>query len=210
MEVAEAPSPVALSPRRRRAPRLAALGAVLPLVLSVLLPPAGAGAVPEGAAADLGAYEGLWLRVESEAEERALVSSIERTLTTVPRLLRALASGVMRRQIRPDDRYEFVVADGSLWLATDGDSRHPLPLDGQPRERRDFDGNTMTVTSQIAEGGALETSWKRGDSHGTSVYRLAGDGSTLVVEKTIASPHFEVPVEFRHTYRRSAGVSAAP
>ena len=116
----------------------------------------------------------------------------------------------MRRQIRPDDRYEFVVEGGALWLATDGHSRHPLPLDGQPHERRDFDGNTMTVTSRIAAGGTLETTWRRGDSNGSSVYRLAEDKRTLVVEKTIASPHFDVPVEFRHTYQRSAGVSAGP
>ncbi len=213
MEVAEVRSPVAVPAPGRPARCAAALTALLSLLVGPLgLPalPARASSLPEGAEAALGGFEGLWLRVESDEEERALLASIERTLSTIPGLLRGLASGVMRRQIKPAGRYEFALEGGEFWLATGGRNRHPLPLDGQPRERRDGDGKAVTVTSQITADGALATTWQRDDSHGSEVYRLGEDGHTLVVEATIASPHFEVPVEFRSTFRRSAGVSAGP
>jgi hypothetical protein len=211
MEVAEARPPVAARASGRPIPRA---GGLVALLLALLSLPAALAAqaspLPETAEAPFRAFEGLWLRIQSEEEEQALLSSIERTLSSIPGLLRGLASGVMRRQIRPADRYEFAVEGGELFVATNGHRRRPLHLDGQPRERRDGDGTPVTVTSQIAADGSLETRWQRKDSHGSETYRLGEDGSTLVVEEVIASPHFDVPVEFRSTFRRSAGVSAGP
>jgi hypothetical protein len=160
------------------------------------------GCAPVPTPADLRRYQGVWVRIESTEERRALFAAIERAVMTIPRLLRALARTAMRREIKPPQRYEFVLEGDALWLAADGRAPSPLPLDGEPHEGSDLDGKPLVLCSRLA-GGALETRWQREDSRGSNLYRLSDDGERLVVVQTIESEHFEGPVAYRATFRRT-------
>ncbi len=163
------------------------------MAVSVLL----LAAVPLGAAAsDLNGFAGTWVRDAREHDDAARDAMIVRATEPMSFAFRGFARGVMRKRMVPIERY--VVEQGAGAPQIRNDKGVMFPLDGQAH----VTGENREVTSRLSERGEIEQSWKEGsDSHGTTVWRLEGNGR-LVVSQRVYDSHFAEPLEYSTTYRR--------
>ena len=154
-------------------------------------------AVPLGAAASgLDGFAGTWVRDARESDDAARDAMIVRATEPMSFAFRGFARGVMRRRMVPVEQY--VVEQGVGAPQIRNDKGVVFPLDGQAH----VTGEDREVTSRLSERGEIEQTWKEGpDSHGTTTWRLAGDGH-LIVSQHVFDPHFEAPLEYSTTYRR--------
>jgi len=157
-------------------------------------------AIPARApASDLEDFEGTWVRVDREREDAARYEEIDRVTEGMSFVFRGFARGVMRRRMRPVERY--VVARSAEVASIRADSGAEYPLDGRPHAGKE----DQQVTSWFTGEGEIEQSWRHGEeSHGTTVWRLDETGSRLVASDRVYDPHFERPVEYSTSYERLA------
>src|SRR2546425_12282492 len=147
-------------------------------------------------ASDLNGFAGTWVRDARERDDAARDEVILRATEPMSFAFRGFARGVMRKRMVPVERY--VVEPGAGAPQIRNDQGVVFPLDG----RAHVTGRDREVTSRVSERGEIEQSWKEGsDSHGTTTWRLAGDGH-LVISQRVIDPHFEAPFEYSTTYRR--------
>lgn len=147
-------------------------------------------------ASGLDGFAGTWVRDAREHDDAARDAMIVRVTEPMSFAFRGFARGVMRKRMVPSERY--VVEHGAGAPQIRNDRGMVFPLDGQVH----VTGENREVTSRLSERGEIEQSWKEGsDSHGTTVWRLAGDGR-LVVSQRVFDSHFEAPLEYSTTYRR--------
>jgi hypothetical protein len=173
--------------------RAAVAGAGRALAVSAVL----LAAVPLGATASgFEAFAGTWVRDARERDDAERDAMIVRATEPMSFAFRGFARGVMRRRMVPVERY--VVEQGAGVPQIRNDKGVVFPLDGQAH----VTGENREVTSRLSERGEIEQSWKEGsDSHGTTVWRLDGDGR-LIVSQRVVDSHFEAPLEYSTTYRR--------
>jgi hypothetical protein len=160
--------------------------------------------VPAGAlAAGLEDFEGTWVRVDREREDAARYAEIDRVTEGMSFVFRGFARGVMRRRMRPIERW--IVARGAEAVSIRTDAGVEFPLDGRPHPG----GQDQQVTSTFTGDGEIQQSWRHGEeSHGTTVWRLDETGSRLVLSDRVHDSHFARPVEYSTTYERAdAGLS---
>jgi hypothetical protein len=171
----------------RRAVRRAAAGACLaPLLVAAVA----------GAAGEIARFEGVWVRDARESDDTARDAEIVRATEAMSFATRGIARGIMRRRMVPAERYLIEAGPGKPTIRTDAGA--VLPLDG----RAHAIAIDHEVTSWLADGGEIEQTWREGsESHGTTVWRLDGNGH-LVVRQRVVDPHFPGPIEYATTYRR--------
>jgi hypothetical protein len=146
-------------------------------------------------AADVSTFIGTWVRDGRERDDAARDAMIVRATEPMSFAFRGFARGVMRRRMVPIDRY--VIEQGAVPQIRN-DKGGVFALDGRPH----VTGEDREVTSRLTERGEIEQTWKEGaDSHGTTTWRLAGDGQ-LVITQHVIDPHFAEPLEYSTTYRR--------
>ncbi len=156
-------------------------------------------AAAAGAAASaIGGFEGTWVRDARERDDAARDAMIVRATEPMSFAFRGFARGVMRKRMVPSEQY--VVEQGAEGPQIRNDRGIVFPLDG----RVHVTGEDREVTSRLMENGEIEQSWKEGsDSHGTTTWRVDGEGRLIVSQRVIDS-HFEAPLEYSTTYRRPA------
>ena len=148
-------------------------------------------------ASDLADFEGTWVRVDREREDAARYAEIDRVTEEMSFVFRGFARGVMRRRMRPIERW--VVARGAEAVSIRTDSGAEYPLDGRPHAGME----DQQVTSLFTDEGEIHQSWRHGEeSHGTAVWRLDEAGGRLVVSDRVLDSHFERPIEYSTTYER--------
>ena len=167
-----------------------ARGGRLAAILAVAALASYAGAVPT----DLGGFAGTWVRDARERDDAARDEMIVRVTEPMSLAFRGFARGVMRRRMVPVERYAIEAGEVPR-IRNDKGVEHPL--DGQPRVM----GEGREVTSRLV-GGEIEQSWKEGESHGTTTWRLE-DSDHLVVTQRVIDPHFTAPIEYATSYRRA-------
>jgi hypothetical protein len=167
-----------------------ARGGRLALALAV-----GALALSAGATTEVGGFAGTWVRHARERDDAARDQMIERVTEPMSVAFRGFARGVMRRRMVPAERYVIEAGDAPRIR---NDRGVDYPLDGQPR----VIDKDREVTSRVADGG-IEQSWKEGESHGTTTWRLE-DPDHLIVTQRVIDPHFEAPIEYSTSYRRES------
>ncbi len=153
------------------------------------------------AAAEPSAFAGTWIRDERERDDAAREAEIERVTESMSFAFRGFARGVMRRRMRPEEG--FAIAHDAVTVLIRADSGAEYWLDGQSYSG----GADQEVTSRLASDGTIEQTWRHGESHGTTVWRLPDAGDRLVVSDTVRDPHFSEPIAFSTTYRRLAAES---
>jgi hypothetical protein len=156
-------------------------------------------AVPSGvSASDLDGFTGAWVRTERERDDAAREAEIVRVTERMSFAIRGFARGMMRRRIRPEERYEIAKNSEGAWIRDDeGDV---IRIDG----RTHATGTGEESTCRLTDEREIEESWKHGaESHGVTVWRLADGGGRLVVSETIYNSNFEGPIEFSTTYERA-------
>ena len=147
-------------------------------------------------ASSLDGFAGTWVRAERKRDDAARDAMIVRATEPMSFAFRGFARSVMRKRMVPVDTY--VVEQGANAALIRNDKGVVFPLDG----RAHVTGRESEVTSRVADGGLIEQSWKEGSgSHGTTTWRLAGDGR-LVISQRVFDPHFETPLEYSTTYQR--------
>ena len=155
-------------------------------------------AIPARApAAGLEGFQGTWVRAERERDDAERDAVIVRATEPMSFTFRGFARGVMRRRMVPVEQY--VVEQGAGAPQIRNDKGVVLPIDGQTH----VTGEDREVTCRLSEHGEIEQSWKEGESHGTTTWRLAGERQ-LVVSQRVFDSHFEAPLEYSTTYRRVA------
>ena len=143
-------------------------------------------------------FAGTWVRTARARDDAARDAMIVRATEPMSFAFRGFARGVMRRRMVPTERYVVERAEGALQIRNDKGMVYPI--DGQPRAT----GERSEVTSRLSDRGEIEQSWKEGsDSHGTTTWRLDGEGR-LIVSQRVVDSHFEAPLEYSTTYRRPA------
>lgn len=147
-------------------------------------------------ASGLEGFQGTWVRAERERDDAARDAVIVRATEPMSFAFRGFARGVMRRRMVPVEQY--VVEQGAGAPQIRNDKGVVLLIDGRPH----VTGESREVTSRLSERGEIEQSWKEGDSHGMTTWRLAGDRQ-LVVSQRVFDSHFEAPLEYSTTYQRA-------
>ena len=120
--------------------------------------------------------------------------------------MRGIERRVMHSRIGPRERYEIAAAEDHESIRI---GLVVLQLDAESHEFTGDDGKTVVRTSQLSNG-AIVTHWQRGDSQGTSLYRISVEGRTLVVEVTIQPDRFPTPIAYKATYRRVCSQDGQP
>jgi hypothetical protein len=146
-------------------------------------------------AAGLDAFTGTWVRDGRERDDAERDAMIVRATEPMSFAFRGFARGVMRRRMVPVERY--VIEQGGAAPQIRNDKGVVLPIDGQPH----VTGENREVTARLSERGEIEQSWKEGDSHGTTTWRLASRNQ-LVISQHVVDWHFDAPLEYSTTYRR--------
>ena len=179
---------------------------VLAIGIGLLLVTAGA------ATADLklGPFAGEWRRVESQPDEPRL-ESIRAALRELSWVTRTMATPILQRSTTPPDRYEFRVdtsyPDGIALGQRDREPR-PLLLDG--RETEGVDKDLEVTTSALRREDGIETRWRTSQAHGSTVFRLSNDGTTLVVESLLQVTAISgvEPIRYETLFVRTPAVSS--
>jgi hypothetical protein len=155
-------------------------------------------ALPTGvAASDLDGFAGTWVRAERERDDSARDAMIVRATEPMSFAFRGMARGVMRKRMVPTERY--VIEQGAGVPQIRNDKGKVYPVDGKVH----VTDENREVTARLTERGEIEQTWKEGpDSHGTTVWRLTGDGR-LTISQRVYDSHFEAPLEYSTTYRRA-------
>jgi hypothetical protein len=146
-------------------------------------------------ASGIDGFAGTWVRDARDRDDLARDAMIVRATEPMSFAFRGFARGVMRKRMVPTERY--VVEQGAGVPQIRNDKGALFPLDGKPH----VTGRDREVTSRLTERGEIEQSWKHGDSHGTTTWRLS-NGDQLVVSQDIYDSHFAEPLEYSTTYRR--------
>jgi hypothetical protein len=148
-------------------------------------------------ASELDGFAGTWVRSHRERDDAAREAEIVRVTEAMSFPLRGIARSMMRRRIRPHERYEIGKNGEGAWIRdADGEV---TPVDGRPHIEQDG----SEVTARFTVEGAIEQSWKHEESHGVTVWRLADGGDRLVVSETIYNSNFEGPMRYVTTYQRA-------
>jgi hypothetical protein len=146
-------------------------------------------------AAGLDPFLGNWVRAERDHDDAARDATIVRATEPMSFAFRDVARGVMRRRMVPVERY--VVESGAPPVIRN-DKGMVFPLDGRAHPT----GEDRECANRLTEAGEIEQSWKEGsDSHGTTIWRIDGEGHLIVTQRVI-DPHFEAPLEYSTTYQR--------
>jgi hypothetical protein len=149
------------------------------------------------ASAGLDAFTGTWVRVERERDDAARDAMIVRVTEPMSIAFRGFARGVMRKRMVPVERY--VIEQGASGPQIRNDKGVVLPIDG----RTHVTGQDREVTARLSETGEIEQTWKEGESHGVSTWRLEPDGR-LVIYQHVVDSHFDAPLQYSTTYRRES------
>jgi hypothetical protein len=152
--------------------------------------------VPVGAAAArLDDFSGTWVRSERERDDAARDAMIVHVTEPMSFAFRGFARRVMRKRMVPVERY--VIEQGDTGPHIRNDKGVVVPIDGRPH----VTAEDREVTARLSELGEIEQTWKTGDSHGVTTWRLDPDGR-LVISQHVVDSHFDAPLEFSTTYRR--------
>ena len=162
---------------------------------------AAAASGPEDLAPQLRAYTGVWVRSDRQRDDLARAAEIDRATQGLPLLVRGIARVVIRRSMRPPERYVIRVDGEGLQIAADDD---PEAVFRPGPEAAEVASGDETVTTRIAAG-VPEKAWRHGENtHGSTRWRLlAGDDDEiLTVEEEVHDRRMGVPLDIRTRYRR--------
>jgi hypothetical protein len=154
-------------------------------------------------------FDGPWQRVSPERDEVRL-QAINTALAGLSWVTRAMAGPILRRSTTPPERYVFRVDADGIALGQRGREPRPLSTDGSEREFEGDRGNVTTSARQVADG--LETRWRTGQAHGSTTFRLADDGATLVVQSVLQITAISgvEPIRYEARFQRAPSVSSSP
>lgn len=142
---------------------------------------------------------GVWLRVDSEADDARRREAIERATADMSALIRPVARGMMRRSVRPAARYEILPSDPGLSIRADDDEPVTARLDGA----LDRDPEAEVRSHPIDDG--FEQIWRTDDStHGRTRWQLVEGTRRLVVTTHIEDSRFSAPLVYAARYERAA------
>ncbi len=162
-------------------------------------------AVPSGFARaeerPLAALEGRWELVDPARQKRIVRREVDRVIDQMSFLVRGIARGRARREIRPPER---------LVLALSGRDRVDLRFGEKPAQRCRTDGRPRRAPDADAavscrvDGDKLVRRSARDDGAQLATLWADPDGETLRVAIRIDSHHLPDTIEYELVYRRAS------
>lgn len=123
----------------------------------------------------LAAFEGLWVRTEREADDQSREAALLDATASLSFLVRGATRLALRHSIAPPESCEIRVEGRQLTIA-----REPGPT-----TEIDLDAPEADASATFAAG-ELRRVWRHdGDTHGTTLWRLSGDGERLTVRRRL-------------------------
>ena len=140
------------------------------------------------------------LRFVGGQRQRDLVTqAIERSVQSLPRF-----QEVARRRLTQDNAIPETVRmsmDGADLVVIYGDQApQRAPLDGSPREWKNPEGQTISLTHELREGRLVQTTWGGGGRR-VMVWTFDHERGLVRVHSTMSSPRLPVPVRYRLTFK---------
>lgn len=168
---------------------------------------------PAVAELELRDLDGEWRQIEGPSNAER-VAAIESAIAELSWVMRTMAAPILKRTTTPPERYEFDVASDyphGIALAQRDEDLRPMLLDGRERHFTDQGDGEFSTRSQ-RHPDAIETRWKHGQAHGSTTFRLADDGSTLVVESLLQVTALSgvEPIRYETRFTRTPDVASKP
>ena len=158
---------------------------------------------PAGATAELQRkFAGTYAYVGGDAERRTVAAAVEKAISGMGFLGKPVARQSLRQRAEIREAYTlFFDGLGNLRITTEGFPVEFGPLDGKPFPLETKSGDKTEVTQDFTAG-LLVQKGRTDEGYGVTEFRLADEGATLLVHRTMASSQLTTPVEFTLTYRR--------
>lgn len=162
--------------------------------------PADAPEGSDGAAAPMEPVFTGELRFVGGQRQRELVTqAIERSVQSLPRF-----HELARRRLTQANAIPETVRmsmDGEDLVVIYGDQApQRAPLDGSPREWRNPEGQTISLTHELRGDRLVQTTWG-GEGRRVMVWTVDQERGLLRVHSTMSSPRLPVPVRYRLTFK---------
>lgn len=154
-------------------------------------------------------FNGRWHRVTPD-EDGGRLSAIDAAVADMSWLMRGVAAPILRRSTVPPPRYLFELIPAGIAMAGREPVPRPLVLDGV--ERRVESDRGAVIVSAVQLEDAIETRWKTSQAHGSTTFRLADSGATLVVENVmqITALSGVQPIRYEARFARTPQVASPP
>lgn len=147
-------------------------------------------------------FAGTYVYAGGDPERRAVAAAVEKAISGMGFLGKPVARQSLRQRAEIRDAYTlFFDGLGNLRVTTEGFPVEFGPLDGKPFPLETKSGDKTEVTQSFVDG-ALVQKGHTDEGSGVTEFRLADEGATLFVHRTLASSQLSTPVDFTLTYRR--------
>lgn len=147
-------------------------------------------------------FAGSYLYAGGDVGRQAVAAAVERAIAGMSFLAKPVARSTLRQRAEIRDSYTLLFDGlGDFELSTPGYPAEFGPLDGAPFPLETKYGDKIQLTQQFVDGVLVQRS-KAEDGGGSTEFRLADDGATLIVRRVMESSQLTAPVDFTLTYRR--------
>ena len=148
---------------------------------------------------------GVWIRSQRSEDDARRRAAIEEITQPMSFFIRGLARTVMKRSIRPAERYVIRAADIGLSIRAEDEAPETALLNGE----LDSDPDATVRSRPLADGFVQTWQARREESRdedvnrGTTTWRLDANDELLRVTVTVHDERFPHPLRYTTTYRRS-------
>jgi hypothetical protein len=147
-------------------------------------------------------FAGTYTFVGGDAEKKAVSAAVEKAISGLGFLGKPVARQTLRQRADIRDTYTLSFdGQGNLHVTTPGYPPEVGPMDGRPFPVETKSGDKSQVSQRFVDG-VLVQKGHTDDGSGVTEFRLADEGATLFVHRTMESPQLTASVDFTLTYRR--------
>jgi hypothetical protein len=131
-----------------------------------------------------------------------VAAAVEKAIAGMGFLAKPMARQSIRQRAEVRDSYTLAFDGlGNLRLTSPGFPVEFGPVDGKPFPLETKTGDKAQLSQSFVDGVLVQKA-TTDEGSGTTEFRLADQGATLLVHRVMQSPQLSAPVDFTLTYRR--------